>query len=156
MKLSASTSHNKVLSLDMSCRVHLCKVSETRTGQGVSILQLAPRLMSKGEGRLIRRKGEQMSEFAHQFGFCQTLRCKGNGGLTACWLSNKAALLGIEAQFEHLVAKARAQIGVIAPKIEPPVGSDGPKPAAGRQVGKDASQVEHLRFPLWAIVATRV
>ncbi len=81
------------------------KVSECRTGQDASILKLAPRFMSKGEGQLIDGQGEQVSKFAHQVGFRQTLRCKGEGDLTACWLPKEAALIGIEAQFEHLVAK---------------------------------------------------
>jgi hypothetical protein len=45
------------------------KVSGSRTGQEASILKLAPGLLSKGEGQLIGRKGEQVSEFAHEIGF---------------------------------------------------------------------------------------
>ena len=67
----------------MSYRVHLSKVSLNRTGQDVSILQSAPGLVSKGKGQLIRRKGEQVSEFAHQVGFRQTLRCNREGALPA-------------------------------------------------------------------------
>jgi len=63
----------------MSCRVQLCKVSKSRTGQGMSILKLAPGLLSKGEGKLIRRKGEQVPEFAHQIGFRQSLGCNREG-----------------------------------------------------------------------------
>ena len=46
-----------------------------------------------------------MSEFAHQVGFGQPLGCNREGNITACWLPKEAALGGIEAQFEHLVAK---------------------------------------------------
>jgi hypothetical protein len=46
-----------------------------------------------------------MSEFAHQVGFRQTLGCNRDGGLTACWLPKEASLVGIEAQFEQMVAK---------------------------------------------------
>src|SRR5712692_3048935 len=145
-----------LLSLDMSYRVHLSKVSLNRTGQDVSILQSAPGLVSKGKGQLIRRKGEQMSEFAHQIGFRQSLGRNREDALTACWLPQKAALGGIEVQFEHLVAKARAQVVVIAPNVEPPVGPYAPKPATVRQVPKDTSKVEHLRFPFRTIEATRV
>ena len=66
---------------------------------------------------------------------------------TFCWLPQEATLGGIEVEFEHLVAEVRAEIVVIATKIQPPVGSDAPEPATVRQVGKDAIQVEHLRFP---------
>ena len=55
-----------------------------------------------------------MSEFAHQVGFRQSLRCKCEDSLTACWLSKEAALSSIEVQFEHLIAQARAQMVVIA------------------------------------------
>jgi hypothetical protein len=81
---------------------------------------------------------------------------KSDGGLTACWLPNQAALIGIEVEFEHLVAQARAQIVVMASKVEPPVGPNAPKPATGGQVRKDASKVKHLRFPFWLIEVTRV
>lgn len=64
--------------------------SETRTGQDMSIFELTPGLLSKGED-----------------------------ALTACQLSEKAALGGIEMHFEHLIAQVRPQIVVIAPKIEP-------------------------------------
>ena len=105
---------------------------------------------------MIGREGEQVSEFTHELGFRQPLGRKGEDALTACRLPQKAALGGIEMHFEHLIAQARAQIVVIAPKIKPPVGPDAPKPATGRQVGKDAIQVEHLGFPFWVIEATRV
>ncbi len=41
------------------------------TSQSVSIFKLAPGLLSKGEDQLIGRKGEQVTEFAHQLGFRQ-------------------------------------------------------------------------------------
>ena len=41
------------------------------TSQSVSIFKLAPGLLRKGEDQLIRRKGEQVAEFAHQLGFRQ-------------------------------------------------------------------------------------
>ena len=112
--------------------------------------------MRKWEGKLIGGEGEQVSKFTHQVRFCQALGCKSDGGLTACWLPKEAALIGIEVEFEQLVAKAGAQVVVIAPKVEPPVGPDAPKLATGGQVRKDPSQVEHLSFPFWAIEATRV
>jgi len=89
----------------MPCWVHLCKVLETRTGQGVSICKLAPGLLSKGEGQLIGREGEQVSEFTHELGFRQPLGRKGEDALTACRLPQKAALGGIEMHFEHLIAR---------------------------------------------------
>ena len=65
--------------------------------------------MRKGEGKLIGGEGEQVAKFTHQVRFCQALGSKRDGGLTACELANEAALLGIEAQFEHLVAQFRAK-----------------------------------------------
>src|SRR5229473_3218372 len=82
--LSCLSSLLNLLSLDMSYRVHLSKVSLNRTGQDVSILQSAPGLVSKGKGQLIRRKGEQVSEFAHQIGFRQSLGRNRKDALTAC------------------------------------------------------------------------
>ena len=52
--------------------------------------------------------------------------------------------------------KAGTEIVVISTNVEPPVGPHAPKPATVRQVLKDAIKVEHLRFPFWAIEATRV
>src|SRR5579863_2831559 len=97
-----------------------------------------------------------MSEFAHEVGFRQPLGCNRESDLTACWLPKEAFLVDIKTQFEHLVTKARAEIVVIAPNVEPPVGSYAPKPATARQVGKDAIQVEHLHFPFWSIGSPRV
>ena len=97
-----------------------------------------------------------MSEFAHQVGFRKTLRWDRDGGITACWLPKEAPLVGIEAEFEHMAAPGGAEIVVISTNIEPPVRSHVPKPATARQVLKDAIKVEHLRFPFWAIGATRV
>ncbi len=74
----------RLSSLGMSYPPLLVKVSQSRTGQDMRILELAPGLLSKGEGQLISRKGEQVSEFAHQIGFRQSLGCKRDGGLTAC------------------------------------------------------------------------
>lgn len=68
----------------MSCRVELCEVSEIRTGQAMRIFQLAPSLLSKGEGQLIGRKGEQVGEFAHQIGFRQSLGRKREDSFTTC------------------------------------------------------------------------
>jgi len=68
--------HDELSSLGMSYPPLLVKVSQSRTGQDASILELAPGLLSKGEGQLISRKGEQVSEFAHQIGFRQSLGCK--------------------------------------------------------------------------------
>src|SRR6266704_1196375 len=106
-----------MLSLDMSCRAHLCKVSETRTGQDVSIRESAPGFMSKGKSQLIDGQGEQVCKFAHQLGFRQSLGRKREDTLTACWLPQEAALGGIEVQFEHLVAQVRTEIVVIAPEV---------------------------------------
>ena len=130
------------------------KVSGSRTGQEMCILKLAPRLVSKRQGELIGRQGEQVGEFPHQISFRQTLRGKGERGLMACELPQEAALLSIEVQFEHVVAPGHPQIVIISPKIEPPVGSHSSKPAAVCQVRKDPIQVEHLGFPFWAIRAT--
>src|SRR5215471_364785 len=98
--------------------------------------------MSKGEGQLIGGQGEQVSEFAQQLGFRQSLWRKGEDALTACQLTEKAALGSIEMHFEHPIAQVRPQIVVIASQVEPPVGADATKPATGRQVSKDALQVE--------------
>src|SRR6266702_3698393 len=95
-----------------------------------------------------------MSEFAHEVGFCQPLGWNRKGNITTCWLPKEAALSGIEMEFEHLVMPGGAQIVVIAPKVEPSVGSYAPKPATACQVRKDAVQVEHLRLPFWPIRAT--
>ena len=97
-----------------------------------------------------------MSKFTHQVSFCQALWGKSDDGLTACWLPEEAALVGIEVQFEHLVAQVRTQIVVITPQAKPPVGANAAKPATGRQVRKDAIQVEHLGFAFWTIEATRM
>src|SRR6266700_6776977 len=96
-----------------------------------------------------------MSKFTQQLDYCQTLGCKGDGGVTTCWLPKEAALIGIEVEFEHPVAIGGAEIGVIATKVEPPVRSYAPKPTTVRQVRKNASKVEHLRLPFWTIGATR-
>ncbi len=53
-----------------------------------------------------------MSEFTHQVCFRQPVGCKGEGSVTARWLSKEAASIGIEAYFEHLVAQVCAQIVV--------------------------------------------
>ncbi len=42
-----------LLSLDMSCRPFWMKVSQSRTGQEMGILKLAPRFVSKRQGQLI-------------------------------------------------------------------------------------------------------
>lgn len=97
-----------------------------------------------------------MAEFAHQLGFRQSLGRKGEDVMAACPLPQKAALDGIEMHFEQLIAQVRAQIVVIAPKIEPSVGPDAAKPATGGQIRKDPRQVEHVGFPFWPIEATRV
>ena len=112
--------------------------------------------MPKWKGKLISGQGEQVAKFTHQGSFCQALGSKRDGGLTACWLANEAALIGIEAQFEYLVAQAGAQIVVIASKVEPPVDPDAAKLATGGQVRKDARQVEHPGFPFGSIESTRV
>ncbi len=63
-----------------------------------------------------------MAEFAHQVGFRQALGCNREGRLTARGLPQEAALIGIEAQFEHLIAPSGTQLVVIATQIQPPVG----------------------------------
>jgi len=82
--------------------------------------------------------------------FVSRLPWNRKGNITACWLPKEAALLGIEMEFEHLVAPGGAQIVVISTKVEPPVRSYAPKPATVREVRKDAIKVEHLHFPFWS------
>ena len=92
--------------------------------------------MSKGESKLIGREDKQVSKFAHQIGFRQPLGCNRERVLTACWLPKEAPLVGIKTQFEHLIAKARAEIVVIAPRSS--------RPLAHTRL------VEPLRFPFRA------
>ena len=100
---------------------------------------------------MIRGEGEQMAEFAHQIGFRQPLGRKAEDALAACQLPEKAALGGIEMHFEHLIAQARTQIVVIAPKIEPPVGAGASKPATGHQIRKDPRKARACRLPIPAV-----
>ncbi len=58
-----------------------------------------------------------MSEFAHLVDFGQPPGRNREGALTACWLPQEAALVGIEVQFEHLIALGGAQIVVISRRV---------------------------------------
>jgi hypothetical protein len=69
----ATPQKGKGVSLFLSFASSVCRVSQSHTGQVMSVLQLSPSLQGERESSLINRQGLQERQLPHQLCFCDAL-----------------------------------------------------------------------------------
>src|SRR3972149_10704440 len=118
----------------MSYPLVSAKVSQSRTGQGVRIFELAPCFGGEWQSKLIGWQCQQARELAHKVGPRQALGRNRDGCLAAFWLSHEAALERIEVEFECPASQCGSHRILIPANGNPPVRFDLPKPTTASQV----------------------
>jgi len=88
------------------------KVSQSRTGQMMSILKLSPGRQGEGKSQLIHRQGLEDRKFPHQLCFGDALDGHLNGVLTPFRLTKQGHGTRIKADSHTAVGKALAQVVV--------------------------------------------